>query len=97
MMVGCASEEAELPGGIIPKDKMIEVVADVQMVEAAQKQLNVSTGARNKMRDTSYHIIFNKYNIDSALFDSSLRVYSRHPQLMSDIMEKVAAQLNKEN
>lgn len=76
---------------------MVEIIADVQLVEAAQKQLNVSTGARNKMRDTSYHIIFNKYNIDSTLFDSSLRVYARHPILMSEMMEKVAAQLNQEN
>jgi len=75
---------------------MIDIIADVQLVEAAQKQLTVSTALKNRMRDTSYHIIFNKYGIDSTIFDSSLRVYTRHPELMGEMMEEVAAQLNKE-
>jgi|TARA_B110000908_G_C10107837_1_gene381603 hypothetical protein len=96
-LIGCKTESEKLPDGIIPKEDMVDVIADIQLVEAAQKQLNVSTSERNVMRDTSYHIIFNKYGIDSALYDSSLHVYSRRPQLMAEIMERVAEQINKEN
>ncbi|MFB1003259.1 MAG: DUF4296 domain-containing protein, partial [Bacteroidia bacterium] len=71
-LIGCKTESEKLPDGIIPKEDMVDVIADIQLVEAAQKQLNVSTSERNVMRDTSYHIIFNKYGIDSALYDSSL-------------------------
>lgn len=92
----CTSEQAKLPEGILAKEKMAEIIADLQLLEAAQKQLNVSTATRNKMRDTSYHVVFNKYGIDSTLYDSSLRVYARHPQVMADIMEEVATQLNTE-
>lgn len=93
---GCKSQEAELPDGIISQDKMVQIIADIQLIEAAQKQLSISMDKRDKMRDTSYHIVFNKYAVDSTLFDSSLRVYSRHPQIMSEIMENAAAQLNRE-
>ena len=96
-LTGCKSETEKLPDGIMTKEKMVNVIADIQLVEAAQKQLNVGTSQRNAMRDTSYHIIFNKYDIDSAVYDSSLHVYSRNPRIMAEIMEGVAEQINKEN
>ncbi|MDG2455472.1 MAG: DUF4296 domain-containing protein [Bacteroidia bacterium] len=95
LLVGCTSDKDKLPDGILTKNEMVLVTADIQLLESAQKQLNVSILERNKMRDTSYQILFNKYGIDSSLYDSSLHVYSRHPQLMAEIMERVAEQINK--
>lgn len=95
-VLSCTTATDKLPEGILSVENMAPLVADLQLVEAAQKQLNLGLSEQNKMRDTSYHIIFNKYGVDSTLFDSSMRVYARHPQLMSDIMEQAAAYLNKQ-
>ncbi len=97
ILTGCKFENEKLPDGIMTKDRMVDIIADIQLVEAAQKQLNVAISERNAMRDTSYHIIFNKYDIDSALYDSSLHVYSRNPRIMAEIMERVAKKIIKDN
>ncbi|MDB4173804.1 DUF4296 domain-containing protein [Bacteroidia bacterium] len=90
----CELREDKLPEGIIDKVEMIEIITDVQMLEAAQKQLTVPAEMRSAMRDTTYQVVFNKYGIDSALFDSSLRVYAQHPKLMVEVMEEVASKIN---
>ncbi len=95
-LLSCQKATEKLPEGILSIEKMAPLVADLQLIEAAQKQLNLGLSEQNRMRDTSYHIIFNKYGIDSTLFDSSMRVYARHPQLMADIMEQAAVHLNKQ-
>ncbi len=74
---------------------MIEVISQLQILDAAQKELGISGVLMSKMQDTTYTIVFNKYNTDIAQFDSSLREYARHPQMLENIMDKVAQNLNK--
>ena len=93
--MGCSSEERKnLPDGILNKDDMVLIISDLQLLEAAQKSLYVDVKTQESMRDTSYTIVFNKYNTTSAQFDSSMRTYSRNPKLLADIMESVAQSIN---
>ena len=73
---------------------MVNVITDLQLIEAAHKSLTLGSNIQKPMRDTSYAIVFNKYQTDVASFDSSLRVYTKHPALFSEIMEEVGLKLN---
>lgn len=73
---------------------MVLVISDLQLLDAAQKSVTKDAKTQEKMRDTSYTIVFNKYNTTAAQFDSSLRSYARHPLLLSEVMEDVAQNIN---
>ncbi len=94
----CSSDpKYTLPEGILTVDEMIEVITDMQILDAAQKSLPISGLKQKAMKDTTYAIIYAHHNISHELFDSSLRSYTRHPQLMGEIMEKVAEEINAKN
>ncbi|MBT8327953.1 MAG: DUF4296 domain-containing protein [Bacteroidia bacterium] len=94
LIFACKSKEQRLPDGILSKEEMIEVITDLQMIEAAHKSMTLSSNTQKPMRDTSYTIVFNKHQTNVATFDSSLRVYTRHPAMFSEIMEEVGVRLN---
>ena len=94
MIIACKSEEKRLPDGILSQEQMVDVITDLQMVEAAHKSLTLSSKIQKPMRDTSYTIVFNKHHTDVNTFDSSLRAYTKHPTLFSEIMEEVELRLN---
>lgn len=74
---------------------MVEVITDLQLIEAAHKSITLGSKVQKPMRDTSYTIVFNKHQTDVATFDSSLRVYTKHPALFSEIMDEVGLRLNR--
>lgn len=84
----------DFPEGILSQDQMIEVITDIQLINAAQKNIPIAGNKMKAMQDTSYAIIFSHHGTDYATFDSSLRTYSRQPEVMGAIMEQVAEQIN---
>lgn len=96
VLSGCKKSHNELPNGVLSKQQMIEIVTDIQKLEAAHKSITISRKEQSKMKDTSYAIVFNKYNTTALEFDSSLRVWTRYPEEFATIMEQVNKNLNKE-
>ena len=84
----------DLPEGILSQEEMVEVITDIQLINAAQKNIPIAGNKMKAMQDTSYAIIFSHHGTDYAQFDSSLRSYSRVPEVMGAIMEQVAEQIN---
>ena len=93
--IGCNSSNQKLPEGILSEEKMVEVITDIQLVEAAHKSIPKNANEQKLMRDTSYVIVFNKHHTTAVEFDSSLRVYTKYPTIFGDIMEQVSENLNK--
>jgi hypothetical protein len=94
IVVGCNSNSEKLSDGIIEKKVMIEIIKDLKILDAAQKSFITGSLETKKIRDTSYTIVFNKYNTDAHQFDSSLRAYARNPKLLSEMMEEVGKKIN---
>ena len=91
---GCNSSEENLPEGILSQAEMVEIITNIQLIDAAQKEVGISGILMGKMQDTSYTLIFNKFNTDYVQFDSSLKVYAAHPKLLETIMDDVTLKLN---
>ena len=84
-----------MPEGILSREVLTNAIVDIQLLESAHKSLSIAGNTQMAMKDTSYAIVFNKYNTDAKMFDSTLRAYAELPRLMSEVMEDVAKKINK--
>ena len=91
------TQKANLPNGILTEDEMIDVITDIQLLEAAQSEVNMPLETQSAMRDTNYLMVFNKYSTTAVQFDSSMRVYTKHPNLMGAILENVSTRISDYN
>ncbi|HBN03626.1 MAG TPA: hypothetical protein DD396_06230 [Bacteroidetes bacterium] len=94
VLYGCNSSDDHIPEGILSQEEMVDIITNIQLMDAAQKEVGISGILMGKMQDTNYTLIFNKYNTDFVQFDSSLKVYSAHPKLLENIMDDVTLKLN---
>lgn len=85
-----------MPAGVLSKQQMVEIVTDIQQLEAAHKSIVLSRKEQTKMKDTSYAIVFNDYQTTAEMFDSSLKVWTQYPEEFAEIMEQVNQNLNKQ-
>ena len=74
---------------------MIEIIKDLKILDAAQKSFVTGSIEGKMMRDTSYTIVFNKYNTNVEQFDSSLRSYARNPKILAQLMDEVGKKINR--
>ncbi len=95
--IASCTQKANLPNGILTEDEMIDVITDIQLLEAAQSEVNMPFETQNAMRDTNYLMVFNKHSTTALYFDSSMRVYTKHPKLMGAILENVSTRISDYN
>jgi hypothetical protein len=88
------NEETVVPKQYISKDKMVEIMTDIHLVEGLlQNNSTRDTTVARKAYD-AYHFIYYKYRIDSSTFRKSWEYYATHPELYDDMQEKVVEKLN---
>lgn len=92
---GCKKKHSAIPSGIIKKETMINIMVDVNLIEAT---LRVKQSLYNK--DSSYvkdyyDLVFKKYNITKEQFNNSLKYYSKHPDKFGEIYDEVINKLSR--
>ena len=90
MLSSCAEELVEKPDNLIPEDKMVAVIKEMAVVNAA-KATNLSKLRENGVEPTSF--IFKKFEIDSAQFVDSDRYYASKPLRYENMYKKVESDL----
>jgi len=93
LIFSCAEKLIENPDGLIPEEKMIDILNDVAILNAAQTT-NGSKLEANGIESMKF--IFKKHNIDSAQFVLSDRYYASRPVEYESIYSKVAQRLELE-
>jgi hypothetical protein len=100
LLISCA-EKRNVPSvadfmpadSLISQQKMIYILTDVQMIEAA---LLIE---RNEGRDTKdksvffYDGIFKKYHISRSRYDANMKYYSADPSEMARMYEKIIREI----
>ena len=95
-MFSCKQEE--LPTGIIEKEKMVNVLVDMQITDAQLNQVaNIDTMLMQAK--SRYTFIFKKHAIDSVMFSRSLNYYSLKSVELDKMYQTVidSLELMKEN
>lgn len=89
----CGKTSVEKPNNLIAKDKMVDILYDISLLEAIKAQ-NLKGGI-NKKRANEY--IYKKYKIDSVQFAKSNKYYATDLNEYKKMYDKVKEKLNKEN
>lgn len=82
----------EMPENLIPEDKMVEVLTEVYLINAARSFDN-RTILDNKIKLDSF--IYNKFEIDSAQFANSNAYYTANLQTYDRLFVKVEGRMLK--
>jgi hypothetical protein len=90
----CTKPEVQIPPHVLPKEKMVPVLADVHIAQAAAVMNAASDTTRYAMTDLMT-TIFKIHHITQAQYDSSISFYTKHPELMSQIYDSVITELSK--
>ena len=90
LVSSCAEELIEKPDNLIPEDKMVLIIKEMAIVNAA-KATNLSKLRENGVEPTDF--IFKKFEIDSAQFVDSDRYYASKPLRYENMYKKVESDL----
>ena len=90
----CVSDEVSIPDHVIQRDTLIELLAEIQIMEALQQ----ITADRQKLEFDiieGYEWELEKYNVSKQRFITSMEFYSRHQNLFEDIYSDVIIRITE--
>lgn len=93
LFFSCAENLIEKPENVIPEDKMVLILKDLAIVNAA-KGTNIGKLQDNGIEPTTF--LFEKYEIDSAQFVDSDRYYASLPLVYETLYKKVESGLENQ-
>lgn len=86
----CKNDENGL---LIPEEKMIAILADIHLAEAALK--SIKKHKKDSLGSMYYEQIFTIHNISRDSFENDLHILRSTPDKLEKIYSKVLEQLNK--
>lgn len=93
LALSCAEKLLEKPENLIAKDKMVAILNDLAILNAA-KTTNVGVLKQNGVEPMQF--IYTKYGVDSLQFVLSDRYYASLPEIHEEIYIAVEAKLQTE-
>lgn len=96
LFFSCADKKTvTLPANILQKQKMAEVMLDINLLEATMS-LNITNVDKVSVGNpTPDFNVLKKNNISKKQFDESFYFYSQHPDLLNEIYQIVLNDLSK--
>ena len=86
----CAEQKTTVP---IPEEKLIQVLADIHMAEAAMQGLHGST--KDSIAEEYYSQIEKIHEVDRALIDTTIILMRKDPTFIAATYSKVLEELSK--
>ena len=81
------------PENIIPEDEMVNIIIDIQILEATYNSRLIHEDDRNERMERYYQEIFEKHQTSSELFNESYTYYEENPEILQSIYEEVLEKL----
>ena len=86
--------EVKIPEGIIPQAEMVKIIIDYHIAEAALLDCQNKKQDINNYTILYYNSILKKYKISRIKFNTSLKFYSDHIELLQKIYEEAGNELS---
>lgn len=94
-VVSCSEEAAvETPANLIPSEKMIPILVDLQILESHFQRLYQRPEFYRASLDSSSNLIFDKYQVSRGAFDSSYTYYAQDVHTIYQIYEAALDSIN---
>lgn len=90
LLISC---DKSAPDGILPEKKMVDLMADVHLLDGYFNTLPIDSS--RKLIDGMYHRVFDNYGIDSVGFQQNLNFYLGNPTLSKKIYTQVKDKLTQ--
>jgi hypothetical protein len=90
----CCNNIIESPDDILPEEKMVEVIAEIEFTQALIK-LKISTKDSLINQAQLFNEVFKKFNTSENQFNKSLAYYSEQPKTLDSIYVNVITKLSK--
>ncbi len=88
------STEVAMPSdSLISSEKMVHILADVHIIEAALVIERTEGLVKKEKPGLYYRGIFKKYHISQSRYDENLRFYRQNPAKLSKMYDKVIEEL----
>lgn len=90
------NEEAEIiPDNVLSQEKMVSVMVDVQLVEAALSVDKLKGDEAKEAAANYYNSVLKQHNLSKEEFDVSFKYYAEHPVFMAQIYDAMLNELSK--
>lgn len=89
------SESEPMPDNMIPREKFVEVLVEVQLIEAIYNQNMVRNDDPRGRIARYYSETFERFGITREEFTATYAWYYRHPYEMMDVYDEVVMLLNR--
>lgn len=94
VLASCSgNDDLKVPKNILPKDTMVAVLTDMHIIEGAKTGRDIMGDSLKA--DIYFAKLYHKHGTTKARFDSSFSFYSRHPEVMDEMYDRVIERLNK--
>lgn len=96
LLSACSAPESNMAGEHIPFDTMVQVMADIHVIEAKTnlgKSKGLEEGKQKLYND--YEQVFFNHGITQKKFEDSYKFFSSDPPLFNTLFEKTIEELNK--
>ena len=96
MLASCADKsKAFQPERILTEQEMMDVMTDVQILEADMNRRKADGKRIDGMAESYYDQLFEHYGITDSIFKQNLRYYTERPATLEMIMDSVTQRLTK--
>ena len=99
LLCSCAPKEdlssEKVPENIIQPDSMVDVIVDMQLIEAVMREHRLTGKFEDSLAIVSFEKVFVKHNTNKEKFEESLSFYKQNLQLYEKIYENVITRLSQ--
>ena len=95
MIGACKSKHEPADATIIPIDTLVTLLAEIQLIEAANAIHIMQSKDPKKMAAAHYVGLFQRYGISQQRFETSMHHYNNNPELLEEIYGSVIEELSK--
>jgi len=90
----CRDSTVIIPPEILSKETLVPILTDIQIAQASRNIFEYSDTVVYSLNDYRIAILKRK-NISEEQFESSMKFYSEHPELLQEIYNEVVNELSK--
>lgn len=94
-LIACGEEELPPPENLMPREQFVEVMVEVQLIEAVFNQ-NMIRSDEPRMRIARYYKeTFERLGVDREDFEATHTWYHRNPDLLQEVYDEVISILSQ--
>ncbi len=87
--------EVKKPDNLIPKDKMIDILTDMEIIQGAAIYSREHYPQYNGIEKSYYQTLFNHYHVTESQIRANMDYYNNQGDEMADIYDKVMSKLTE--